>query len=207
MNRRARGFTLLELLVALFIAAVMFAMGYGAIRQALNGRDTIQQQQAKLLEVQTAMRVLEQDFVQLAPRPVRAPTGYTWMPALQASATTQPVVSLTRSGWTNPNGLQRTGLQRVAYFFDNGTLRREYWTVLDATQTSMTVKRDLMTHLKSVQFRYMDQGRQWQVQWPPVTVAGGFAQQLSLIQRPIAVEITLETEDWGKLVRVLEITG
>ena len=207
MNRRARGFTLLELLVALFIAAVMFAMGYGAIRQALNGRDTIQQQQAKLLEVQTAMRVLEQDFVQLAPRPVRAPTGYTWMPALQASATTQPVVSLTRSGWTNPNGLQRTGLQRVAYFFDNGTLRREYWTVLDATQTSMTVKRDLMTHLKSVQFRYMDQGRQWQMQWPPVTVPGGFAQQLSLIQRPIAVEITLETEDWGKLVRVLEITG
>jgi general secretion pathway protein J len=207
MIRRARGFTLLELLVALFIAAVMFAMGYGAIRQALNGRDTIQQQQAKLLEVQTAMRVLEQDFVQLAPRPVRAPTGYTWMPALQASATTQPVVSLTRSGWTNPNGLQRTGLQRVAYFFDNGTLRREYWTVLDATQTSMTVKRDLMTHLKSVEFRYMDQGRQWQVQWPPVTVAGGFAQQLSLIQRPIAVEITLETEDWGKLVRVLEITG
>ena len=207
MTRRARGFTLLELLVALFIAAVMFAMGYGAIRQALNGRDTIQQQQAKLLELQTAMRVIEQDFVQLAPRPIRAPTGYTWMPALQATASTQPVVALTRDGWTNPNGLQRPGLQRVAYFFENGTLRREYWTVLDPTQTSATIKRDLMTHLKSVEFRYMDQGRQWQLQWPPATVAGAFAQQLSLIQRPIAVEITLETEDWGKLVRILEITG
>src|SRR6266850_1665979 len=50
------------------------------------------------------------------------------------------LAALTRGGWTNPNGLQRPGLQRVAYFFENGTLRREYWTVLDATQSNTTVK-------------------------------------------------------------------
>ena len=207
MIRRGRGFTLLELLVAMFIAALMFAMGYGAIRQALTGRDAIQDQQTKLLEIQTAMRVLEQDFVQLAPRPIRAPVGFSWLPALQATAATQPVVSLTRAGWTNPNGLQRPGLQRVAYFFDNGTLRREYWTVLDPTQSNTTIKRDLMAHLKSVSFRFMDQARQWQDQWPPATAQGQFAQEMTLRERPIAVEITLETEDWGKLVRILEITG
>ena len=204
---RKRGFTLLELLVAMFIAAVMFAMGFGAIHQALTGHDAIKDQQAKLLEMQTAMRVLEQDFVQLAPRPIRAPVGYSWLPALLATTTTQPIVQLTRAGWTNPNGLQRPGMQRVAYFFDNGTLRREYWTVLDPTQTNTTIKRDLMTHLKSVSFRFMDQSRQWQPQWPPITVAGAFAQEMTLRERPIAVEITLEMEDWGKLVRVLEITG
>lgn len=206
-RRTTTGFTLIELLVALFIAAVMFAMGYGAIHQALIGHDAIKQQQDRMIEIQTAMRVIEQDFVQLAPRPVRAPTGYTWLPALIANGTTQPVVTLTRDGWTNPNGLQRTGLQRVAYFFDDGTLRREYWPVLDATQTTTTLKRDLLTHLKSVAFRYMDQSHTWQQQWPPATVAGGFAQQMTLIERPIAVEITLETDDWGKLVRILEITG
>jgi general secretion pathway protein J len=203
----AAGFTLLELLVALFIAALMFAMAYGAIHQALNGHDVVKEQQARMLQIQTAMRVIEQDFVQLAPRPVRAPTGYSWLPAVQATGTTQPIVTFTRVGWTNPNGLQRTGLQRVAYFFENGTLRREFWTVLDATQTSTTVKRDLLTNLKSVSFRYMDQSHTWQSQWPPASVAGGLAQQITLIGRPIAVEITLETEDWGKLVRILEITG
>jgi general secretion pathway protein J len=207
VSARTAGFTLLELLVAMFIAAVMFAMGYGAIHNALVGHDTIKDQQARMLEVQTAMRVIEQDFVQLAPRPVRAPTGSSWLPALQATGTTQPVVTFTRDGWTNPNGLQRTGLQRVAYFFDNGTLRREYWTVLDATQTSTTLKHDLLTHLKSVSFRYMDQSHTWQQQWPPATVSGGYAQQMTLIERPIAVEITLETDDWGKLVRILEVTG
>jgi general secretion pathway protein J len=205
---RQPGFTLLELLVALFIAALMFAMGYSAIRQAADSREVLQQQQARMLEVQTAMRVLEQDFMQLAPRPVRAPVGYSWQPALQATATSQPVVSLTRSGWTNPNGLQRPGLQRVAYFYENGTLRREYWTVLDPTQSNTTVKRDLISRLKAVQFRFMDPSKAWQDQWPQLTATqGAFQQQITLRGRPIAVEITLDTEDMGKLVRILEIPG
>jgi general secretion pathway protein J len=208
MTAGNRGFTLLELLVALFIAALIFAMGYGAINQALTSRSSLQEQQTRLLELQTAMRVIEQDFVQLAPRPIRAPVGYTYQPALQSSTTTQPLAALTRGGWANPNGLQRPGLQRVAYFFENGTLRREYWTVLDPTQSNTTLKRDLMTHLKAVRFRYMDVSHQWQDQWPPTSnAAGGFNQESMLRGRPMAVEITLDTEYWGTLVRILEVPG
>ncbi|HVO49282.1 MAG TPA: type II secretion system minor pseudopilin GspJ [Steroidobacteraceae bacterium] len=202
--RTQGGFTLLELLVAMFVAAIIFAMGYATINQAAKGRVELQEQQAKLLEMQTAMRVMEQDFVQLQPRPVRQPVGPGYQPALQSSLTTQPMVALTRGGWSNPTGLQRPALQRVAYFFDNGTLRREYWPVLDATQATTTIKRDLMTHLKSVSLRFMDVSRTWQTQWPAPTNTVGVNDPRS---RPIAVEITLETEDWGKLVRIVEVAG
>jgi general secretion pathway protein J len=60
-----------------------------------------------------------------------------------------------------------------------------------------------------VTIRYMDVNHQWQEQWPPTTntVLVGGNQELSLRQRPLAVEITLDTEDWGKVVRIVEIAG
>jgi general secretion pathway protein J len=223
--RAPRGFTLVELLVALFIAAVMFAIGYGAIRQALTSHEALKDQQAHLLELQNAVRVMEQDFVQLAPRPVRQPIGdEPAQPALaggasgtqsalsSATGTTTgalPLVAFTRTGWANPRGLQRTGLQRVAYFLENGTLRREHWNVLDPTLASTTVRRDLLTHVKAVTVRYMDVNHQWQDQWPPQTNTTLVSQALEarLRQRPLAVEITLDTEDWGKVVRIVEIAA
>ena len=210
-TQRQAGFTLLELAVALFIAALMFAMGYAAINQGLTSHDSLKEQQAHLLQLQTAIRLLEQDFVQAAPRPVRQAVGDE--PAqyamLGGTPGTQPVVALTRAGWSNPAGLQRPGLQRVAYFLENNTLRREYWDVLDPTLASTTAKRDLLEHVKSFTIRYLDQQRQWQVQWPPLTstVQSGPTLETSLRQRPLAVEITLDTDDWGKIVRIIEIAG
>jgi general secretion pathway protein J len=164
-----------------------------------------------MLQLQTAVRVLEQDFVQLAARPVRQPVGdEPAQAALQGGLPgTQPVVALTRDGWANPAGVQRTGLQRVAYYLENGTLRREHWDVLDPTLASITERRELLTHVKSFTIRYMDVSRTWQDQWPPQTstVLVGQPLEATLRERPLAVEITLDTEDWGKIVRIVECAG
>jgi general secretion pathway protein J len=207
--RRQRGFTLIELMIAILIAAIIAAIGYGTMTQAIKSRDLVKEQQTRLLNLQNAIRIMEQDFVQAAPRPVRQAVGDE--PAQQAmigQPGSQPVVAFTRNGWSNPAGLQRPGLQRVAYFLENGTLRREYWNVLDPTLASQTVKRDLMQHVKSFTLRYLDVNRTWQPQWPPTTSCAGCAtQEQALRMRPLAVEITIETEDWGKIVRIIEIAA
>lgn len=225
-GRTARGFTLIELLVALFIAAVMFAMGYGAINQALQSRGSIRRHQENLVQLETAMRVIEQDFVQLAPRPVRTPDGNAYLPCLQGSPTSEtsdtsnssnssddsatsdtgiPLVILTRGGWSNPTGLQRSELERVAYLFHNGTLVREHWNVLDAALSSTPIKRNLLKHLRGVTFRYfVPQTRSWVDTWPTAEVGAEGIQDSAYRTRPEAVEVTLDTQEWGKVARIFE---
>ncbi len=224
-----RGFTLIELLVALFIAAIMFAIGYGAINQALLSRGSIRRDQKEILQLQTAMSLMEQDFVQLAPRPVRSLDGNGYLPCLQGSPLSgssdssddssdsfdssdssdtsgpAPLVVLTRGGWSNPTGIERTELERVAYALDNGTLVREHWNVLDATLSSTPVKRNLLKHVLGVSFRYLQpQARTWVDIWPGVSTS---SQGLDSFyrQRPMAVEVTLDTRQWGKITRIFEI--
>ena len=79
---RHGGFTLVELLVALFITAIMFAMGYRGLEQALTSKRELDEQSARLIAVQQAMRTIEQDFELLQPRPVRDLLGNGYVPAL-----------------------------------------------------------------------------------------------------------------------------
>lgn len=215
----ARGFTLVELLVALFITAILFAMGYGAVNQAMTHRGAIEEQQQRLLAVQTTMRVMAQDFEQAAPRPVREPVGDTWQPAFESQGAAQrerqaALVTLTRAGWSNPAGVQRPTLQRVSYVLEDKVLRRDHSPVLDAMLGDKLVRRELLTKVTSVKLRYMDQTRKWIEQWPAIAANAPppgtpfpFPQPGPRERsRPLAVEVTIELEDWGKLIRIFEVT-
>ncbi|MCC6173138.1 MAG: type II secretion system minor pseudopilin GspJ [Gammaproteobacteria bacterium] len=202
----SRGFTLLELLVALFVTAVMFALGYGAITQALANRDGVRAQQQRLNDLQRTMRLLTQDFSQLAPRPVRDVLGSGEEDALRADPRVATLVSFTRGGAGHLAGAARPSLQRIDYLFENGTLVRQAWPTLDRTQAVVASRRVLANDLVAVRLRYMDLSRQWLEQWPP---PGTPAQRPGRASRllPVAVEITLETRDFGTVTRLVEVPG
>jgi general secretion pathway protein J len=203
-RRPVAGFTLLELLVALFVSAVMFAIGYGAITQALQNRDRVRTQQQRLNELQRAVRLMTQDFSQVAPRPVRDAVGTGEEPALRADPRITTLVSLTRGGIGNFAGAQRPTLQRVEYAFEKGVLLRRAWPVLDRTQGTEPVRRELLRDLRGVRLRYMDASRQWLEQWPADSLG---ASPTRLRLRPVAVEITLDTVDFGAVIRLVEVPG
>ncbi len=114
-------------------------------------------------------------------------------------------MTFTRGGWTNPVGIQRSELQRVSYTLEKGVLMRAYYPVLDATEAVVAVKRPLIDKVKNFSLRFMDAGHNWQNGWPPITSGG--AATLAPRLRPVAVEVTIELEDWGVLVRHIEVPG
>lgn len=229
-QRRARGFTLIELVVALFITAVMFAIGYGALDQALTGRKSVETQANRLVSVQRALRMFEQDIELLTPRPVRDAIGSNYLAPLIAgtgsSAGTQSgssassngtamsnlslqstaLLTLTRAGWANPAGVTRSELQRVFYVLEDGKLVRYTLPVLDASGAVPAFRRELMDQVDAVTFRYMDAGHHWQDTWSRSSSTGGPLQS-SMRELPVAIEVTLALKDWGSIVRVIEVAG
>ena len=197
------GFTLIELLVAMSIFVVVGVLAYGGYNNSVKQTEIARASMKRLAQVQNTVRVLTQDFEQLAPRPVRDVVGDNRLPALMSTTKGEQLFSLTRSGWTNPGGLPRATLQRVTYVLEEDKLRREHFTVLDATLSNEPVKRELIDHVKAVKVRFMDNQKQWQEQWPPLNAAPATITRLG----PLAVEITLDLEDLGEVIRVIEVDG
>ncbi len=204
--RHSRGFTLVEVMVAVAISAILSVMAFTAMNQALENRNRVRATTERLAALQLTVRNLVQDFSQLAPRPVRQQIGDGFLPALQAEQGTFTEVTLTREGWMNPAGLQRSGLQRVRYVVRDSVLYREYWTVLDAQQDPLPVSRQMLDRVRGFRIRFMNDGRAWQDEWPPQTLQGSRGNR-ELRWRPLAVEVTLELEDHGTITRLIEVAG
>ena len=151
--------------------------------------------------MQFAVRQLSTDFKQLQPRPIREELGEGWRPALLADGRELQAVELSRGGWPNPLGRPRPTLQRVAYRLEEGTLIRSYWPVMDRLLEEAPVETELVDGVSEFRLRFLRDDGEWIDQWPaPDRVADP-----RLLPR--AVEMVLDLEDWGEIIRLLEIPG
>jgi general secretion pathway protein J len=197
-------------MIAMLIAAIMLALGYSAINQAAKDKGTLETSQARITEIQRGFRVVAQDFSQLVARTARdTDGGGNIEPAVVATNKDSTIITFTRAGWSNPAGIQRPAEQRVRYRFDGGSLIRDYWLSVDPALNTEPRQRILLTKVKSVQLRFLDPtSRNWRDDWPANT-ASGPVNAINIDQllrtRPLAIEITIVLEDWGRIVRLFEI--
>jgi general secretion pathway protein J len=198
---RQRGFTLLELVVAIAIFGLMSAMAYGGLNSVLNTRDYADRQAERLAEVQKAFTIIGRDITQAVNREARDNYAGELLPLL-GGGYGSAVLELSRTGRRNPLGQQRSSLQRVAYLLADGGLQRQSWPVLDRSVDTEPQSSQLLTKVKTVELRFMDKNHEWQPQWPSVTANPNDPATL-----PRAVEVTLDLEDWGRLNRIFEVAG
>jgi general secretion pathway protein J len=201
--RRSRGFTLIEVLVATVILAILSIMANRGVSETRLAVERAREHMTRVREVQRAVTLMTADFRQLAPRPVRQLVGDGYQPALQRDPNAIDLVAFSRQGWSNTIGSPRGTVQRVTYVLEGTTLVRRNWNVTDATLANEPVSRDLLTSVDRIEIRYMNSGREWQPQWPPL----GAPPEIALRMRPLAVEIVMVLADYGEIRRVIEVPG
>ena len=191
--RRQAGFSLLELLIAMAVTAVIVALSYVAIDRSVAVWQRFLPQQADLIARQRALWRLGEDLMQMAPRPVRDAFGLL-RPALSWRDQT---LTLTKLALTEgPSG--RPGTERVSWRLDHGHLQRGQWLAVDGGPVDRIRWLDMFSGVRSWQVSFWD-GRQWQLQWPPLESETG-APKLAALPRLVRVELVLQ--DGRRLVRI-----
>lgn len=198
-SRRSPGFTLVEMLVAVLVFALLSAAGVVVLVQAADHQAAVGARLARLGKFQRARALLQADLSQVAVRRVRHPDGgaardaFAGRPLHVGSLSSTPLIAFVRRGWSNPDALPRASLQYVEYRLVDGRLERSTRPMLDGAASG--APQVLLTGVSSAQLAYRDRG-QWSDGW-----AGGATAQ------PEALRLAFELDGIGQVTQLFLLPG
>ena len=178
MKRSDRGFTLIEVMIALMIFGMIAAAGVAILSFSVRAQGATD---AKLDQVSGLARLnaaLAADLAQAQDRPARDERGVL-RPAFTGDARS---LTLVRGGWSNFDGAARASVQKVAWRLDGGAVVREGYSMLDGARPLDAGT--ILEGVRVVAFRYRTGGA-WSDTW----------QGADGVPLPQAVELTVVRDD------------
>ena len=137
-----QGFTLLEILIALAIFAVMSMMAYAGLAAVLDARASTVPRAQQLAQLQTTLYLLNEDLSQVINRPIRDQLGSS-EPAFSIGRGNEILVfTRTVPSWSTNSS--ENNLLRVSYSLEKEALYRRVWTIPDRTQQTEYRRRKLL---------------------------------------------------------------
>lgn len=194
MSRRP-GFTLVEMLVALFIFGLLAAAGVAVLGFSIDSQAQVRTHMDRTAEFQRMRAILKADLAQAAPRRTRGQDGATAPLAFLASG--EPggaLMTLVRRGWENVDGRPRASLQYVEYRLVEGRLERSTRPALDGA--ALGPPQVLFRGVEMLRPAFLS-GNGWRPTW---TVDAG-------AELPDAVRLEMEMEGVGPVTQLFALPG
>jgi len=198
LNARRRhknaGFTLIEILIAIAIFAILSLAAYQILQGVLRSGEISREHDQHLTAIQRGMLLIERDFVQMVARKSRM--GSTEAANLKVLNTGEKVlesesqgIEFNRLGWSNPlNLLPRSNIVRVGYRVTDNQLKRLYYLYPDTVAGEVPEEQVLLDGVESLSFRFWDTN--WVTTWTDND------------EIPAGIEMTIVTKQYGELRRV-----
>jgi general secretion pathway protein J len=208
--KRAGGFTLIEVLIAMAITALVATLSFSSLSSVLSTVESLREHGERTAEMNRAWTIVSRDLRQFTQRPVRDQFGAAESAMFGGAAVGQSL-SFTRTGWHNSNLRLRSELQRVRYRLEDNILWRESYFVLDRNSDSEAQRVELIRNVVDFEVAFLGastevRGEELDTEnWP--TNWGVNASNRNVVEPPQAVELRLELEDWGELRWLYDLPG
>ena len=199
----SKGFTLIEVLLAMAITAFVGVLAYSGLSTAITAADEHEQQATLIATIQLPLTVIERDIRHAVERPITDEYDERQPPMSGGELNDYPLI-LTRSGWDNPRELPRSQLQRVRYVFESNELWRESWAILDRVSETDSQQRTLLLEdIRELRLAFLNGGSRNADQSP---LGGEWVDEWdNPNELPLAIEIRLDIDNFGEVTRVFSI--
>lgn len=198
---RARGFTLLELLVAMAVLALVGALGYRGLNSILDAEARLQVESRRWTDVSLLFSQLSEDLTMAVGRTTRDDMDRTSPALLLSGSTSAPAVSgnaqlvVTRLGIGEGAAVQ-SAPRRVGYRLRDGALEYLVWPDLDAAPGATPAAYELLGDVADLTWQALDVDGRWFTDWP----AGRPATSL-----PRAVSVRIVLAGGEEITRILPL--
>ena len=129
-NDAERGFTLIEVMIALLIFGMIAAAGVALLSFSVRAQAATDARLDQVAAIARLSSAMSADLAQAMDRPARDDGG-TLLPAFVGQSAT---MRLTRGGWSNLDDAPRPGLQKVEWRFEKGAIVRQGWPMCDGDE-------------------------------------------------------------------------
>lgn len=181
--KKNNGFTLFEILIALFIFTILSILFSSALQTVMTAETQTEISAERLRDLQKSLLILSRDIEQAINRPVRNNVG-----GIDAAFIGTPQsMTFTHSGFAASG----SHLQRVNYEGQEDGVKRTVFRVLDQTSESPFHSQTFIKNATDLHFEYLDASGKFYEKWP-----SGSGKQ-DVLPRAVRVRFLIPT--WGRI--------
>jgi general secretion pathway protein J len=191
MTQPRSGFTLIELMIALAILALVAVLGYRALASLTASEAQLTAEAQHWRDLDAFFARIEEDMREALPRDVRTSRGSeaAWIGDVDDAGNAELRFSRAGPEFSSEPG---SAGQRIGYRMRNGSVEILYWPRLDQPESVQPQAYALAAGILQFRVDYLDTSGNWRARWPALGE--------SAVPRAVRVGITLadgeEIERW-----------